>query len=162
MSINILLLLAEANDMADQGGLFDFNATLLLMMLQFLILMFILNNLFYKPVAYILDERADYIRNTLTTASAYLLKADELTQKYEKALAESRKQAQNTIRKSQKEAQDIVSVNIKQAQKDAESLVYEASQQLNIQKEQALKTLEDQVDSLSQQIKSKLLSRQFL
>lgn len=145
-----------------KGGIFDFNATLPLMMLQFLILMSILDYIFYKPVNNILDERADYIRNSLTTASAYLLQANELTQKYDEALAESRKEAQNTIRKSQKEAQDIVAVNIKQAQQEAETLVCEASEQLNVQKEQALKTLEDQVDILSDHIKSKLLSCQFL
>lgn len=157
-----ILSLQEEIDLAEQGGLFDFNATLPLMMLQFLALMFILNLLFYKPVTYILDERADYIRNSLTTASAYLVKANELTEKYEKALAESRKQAQNTIRNSQKEAQDIVASNIKKAQKEAEVLVNAASKQLNIQKEQVLKTLEDQVDILSDKIKEKLLSRQFL
>lgn len=158
----LILSIAEDSQYTGEGGLFDFNATLPLMVVQFLLLMFALNYLFYRPVTNILDERADYIRNSLTTASAYLLKADELTQKYEQALAESRKKAQNTIRKSQKEAQDIVSVNIKQAQQEAEKLVYEASEQLNVQKEQALKTLEDQVDILSNHIKSKLLSRRFL
>lgn len=154
--------LNEQVDFIEQGGLFDFNATLPLMMIQFLVLMLLLNILFYKPVTYILDERADYIRNSLTTASAYLVKANELTEKYEKALTESRKKAQNTIRGSQKEAQDIVAKNIKEAQQEAENLVKAASEQLNIQKEQVLKTLEDQVDTLSDKIKSKLLSRQFL
>nr|AYR05882.1 ATP synthase CFO B' chain subunit II [Lithothamnion sp.] len=162
MMNTLILSIVEENQYNGKGGLFDFNATLPLMVLQFLLLMFALNYLFYRPVTNILDERADYIRNSLTTASAYLLRADELTQKYEQALAESRKKAQNTIRKSQKEAQDIVSVNIKQAQQEAEELVYEASEQLNIQKEQALKTLEDQVDMLSNHIKSKLLSHRFL
>lgn len=161
--IDLLILSVIEDNMASvEGGLFDFNATLPLMVLQFLLLMFMLNYLFYKPVAQILDERADYIRNSLTTASAYLLQADELTQKYEKALAKARKEAQNTIQESQKEAQSIVSVNIKQAQQEAQKLVDEASEQLNIQKEQALKTLEDQVDILSDNIKSKLLIRQFL
>lgn len=158
----LFLSLIEEVESKSRGGLFDFNATLPLMMLQFLFLMFILNNIFYKPVTNILDERADYVRNSLTTASAYLLEADELTQKYEKALTKSRKQAQSTIKDSQKEAQYIVAVNIQKAQKEAEQLVNEASEQLNIQKEQALKTLEDQVDILSDQIKSKLLSQPFL
>jgi len=158
----LLLSLIEELDSVEQGGLFDFNATLPLMMLQFLVLVFLLNNLFYKPITNVLDERADYIRNSLTTASAYLLQANELTEKYEKALSESRKLAQETIKSSQKEAQDIVLVNIKQAQQEAEKLVDEASEQLNIQKEQALKTLENQVDLLSDQIKAKLLSQQFL
>lgn len=158
----LFLSLIEEVESKSRGGLFDFNATLPLMMLQFLFLMFILNNIFYKPVTNILDERADYVRNSLTTASAYLLEADELTQKYERALAKSRKQAQSTIKDSQREAQYIVAVNIQKAQKEAEQLVNEASEQLNIQKEQALKTLEDQVDILSDQIKSKLLSQPFL
>ena len=158
----LLFSLKKAMILSEQGGLFDFNATLPLMMLQFVILMFTLNILFYKKVTYILDERADYIRNSLTTASAYLIKANNLTENYEKALAESRKQAQNTIRNSQKEAQDIVAQNIKRAQQEAESLVNEASEQLNIQKEQVLKTLEKQVETLSNKIKIKLLSNQFL
>lgn len=158
----LLLSLIDEVDSLEQGGLFDFNATLPLMMLQFLVLVFLLNNLFYKPITNILDERADYIRNSLTTASAYLLQANELTEKYEKALSESRKLAQDTIKSSQKEAQDIVLINIKKAQQEAEQLVDEASEQLSIQKEQALKTLENQVDILSDQIKAKLLSQQFL
>lgn len=155
-----LLSLVNTIEAEKQGGLFDFNATLPLMMLQFLILMFLLNYFFYKPVTNILDERSDYIRNSLTTASAYLLRANELTEEYEKALANSRKKAQDTIKSSQKEAQSIVAINIKQAQKEAEKLIDEASEQLNIQKEQALKTLEDQVDLLSDQIKAKLLNQQ--
>jgi len=158
----LLLSLKEAMYLAEEGGLFDFNATLPLMMLQFLVLMFILNILFYKPVTFILDERADYIRNSLTTASAYLVKANELTEKYEKALADSRKEAQDTIRNSQKEAQNIVANNIKEAQHEAEKLVKEASEQLNIQKEQVLKTLEAQVEILSDKIKLKMLNNKVL
>ena len=162
MITSLILSVLEDNITEVEGGLFDFNATLPLMALQFLLLTFMLNYLFYKPVTNILDERADYIRNSLTTASAYLLKADELTQNYEKALAESRKKAQGIIRESQREAQSIVSIKIKQAQHEAQKLVDEASEQLNIQKKQALKTLEKQVDILSNDIKSKLLTHKFL
>jgi len=49
-------------------------------------------------------------------------------------------------------------MEIKQAQKDTESLVNEATQQLNKQKEKALLALEEQVNTLSEQIKNKLLS----
>lgn len=154
-----LLSLSDLNKNSE-GGLFDFNATLPLMALQFLILMIILNLIFYKPITYILDERDEYIRNSLTTASAYLLKADELTCRHEQELAESRKKAQDMIRLSQKEAQEIVSIKIKEAQIEAEKLIEEASEQLKIQKEIAIKTLENQVDALSEQIKAKLLSNQ--
>nr|YP_010952212.1 ATP synthase CF0 beta' subunit [Gloiopeltis furcata]WMP13881.1 ATP synthase CF0 beta' subunit [Gloiopeltis furcata] len=161
--INQLFLLAlQVSNVESKGGLFDFNATLPLMALQFLALTVILNFLFYRPVSNILDERDEYIRNSLTTASTSLLKANELTKRYERELAESRKQAQNIIRDSQQEAQEIVSIQIKEAQQDAEKLVSEASDQLNVQKENALKTLENQVDILSDKIKLKLLGNQSL
>nr|YP_009297745.1 ATP synthase CFO B' chain subunit II [Kumanoa americana]AOM67479.1 ATP synthase CFO B' chain subunit II [Kumanoa americana] len=153
--INLMLFVCAENE----GGLFDFNATLPLMALQFLILMFLLNIIFYKPVTKILDSRDEYIRNSLTTASAALNKADQLVLQYEQGLAEARKEAQELIRQSQREAQQIVLVEVKEAQSIAEKLIHEASQQLMIQKEQAIKTLESQVEILSDQIKSKLLSK---
>lgn len=141
-----------------EGGLFDFDATLPLMTLQFLLLMILLNIFFYKPIAKVLDDRDEYIRNSLTTASAYLVKADELEQTYEQELARSRKEAQEVIRLSQQEAQKIVSTDIKKAQQEAEKLVVDTSIQLNKKKEEVIKTLENQVDVLSEQIKKKLLS----
>lgn len=154
---NVLFLFASDISEETSGGLFDFNATLPLMMLQFVVLTILLNSIFYKPVSNILDERDEYIRNSLTTASASLIKANELTKQYEHELAESRKKAQQIIKKAQQDAQKIVSEKIKEAQQDAEKLIKDAYMQLNIQKEQAVKTLEDQIDILSDQIKFKLL-----
>lgn len=152
-----MLLFSEISETVSKGGLFDFNATLPLMALQFLALTVILNLLYYKPVSNVLEDREEYIRNSLTSASASLVKADELTQTYEFELAESRKSAQKIIKRAQEEAQLIVSEKIKEAQQDAEKLLLDAYKELNVQKEQALKSLEIQVDILSDRIKSKLL-----
>ncbi len=154
----IILLITEVTESNSKGGLFDFNATLPLMALQFIGLTIILNLLYYKPVINVLDDREEYIRNSLTSASASLLQADELTKTYELELAESRKSAQKIIKNAQEEAQVIVSEKIKEAQKNAEKLLVEAYEQLSQQKQQALKSLEVQVDILSDQIQDKLLN----
>ena len=155
---HLLISLALQEPSAEvQGGLFDFNATLPLMALQFLALTIILNLIYYKPLGDVLDERDEYIRNSLTTATNALSKANDLTKKYEQDLAESRKKAQNIIKDAQIDAQNIVSSQIKEAQKDADQLLLNTYNQLNIQKEQALQTLETQVDMLSNQIQIKLL-----
>lgn len=153
----LISLYSQIVESESKGGLFDFNATLPLMALQFIALTIILNFLFYKPVSHILDNREEYIRNSLTSASASLVRADELTKKYEFELAESRKKAQQVIKNAQEEAQAIVSEKIKKAQKETEKLLLDAYSELNTQKEQALKSLEVQVDALSDQIKLKLL-----
>lgn len=154
---NLLILLALEESSAEAGGLFDFNATLPLMALQFLALTIILNLIYYKPVSVILDERDQYIRNSLTAASAALERANELTKKYEYDLAESRKNAQNLIKNAQKDAQEIVSSQIKEAQEEADKLLDNVSIQLNNQKQKALQSLEEQIDILSNQIQIKLL-----
>ena len=151
---NLIFLLAEEQ----QGGLFDFNATLPLMALQILLLMVVLNLVFYTPIAKVLDERDEYIRKNLTEASETLAKAEAITKQYEQDLSQERRESQLIIASAQKEAQEIVAMEIKQAQKDTEALVNEATQQLNTQKEKALLALEEQVNTLSEQIKNKLLS----
>jgi F-type H+-transporting ATPase subunit b len=154
----LLILLALQESPSDQGGLFDFNATLPLMALQFLALTIILNFIYYKPLSRVLDERDEYIRNSLTAASAALDRANELTTKYEYDLAESRKKAQDIIKKAQQEAQAVVAGKIQEAQKETEQLLNNTYNQLNVQKQQALQNLEQQIDLLSNQIQFKLLN----
>jgi len=158
MTNSLFLLALQAASTESKGGLFDFNATLPLTAVTILLLMLVLNAIFYKPIAKVLDERDEYIRNNLTKASEMLSKAEAITKKYEQDLAQERRESQIIITSAQKEAQDIVAMEIKQAQKDTEQLVSEATNQLNSQKTKALKALEEQVTTLSEQIKNKLLS----
>lgn len=162
MTNSLFLLALQAASTESKGGLFDFNATLPLMAIQILLLMVVLNAMFYKPVAKVLDERDEYIRSNLTKASDILSRAETITKKYEQDLAYERRESQSIISSAQKEAQDIVAMEIKQAQKDTEQLVNEATNQLNSQKEKALLALESQVTTLSDQIKTKLLSNQLV
>jgi F-type H+-transporting ATPase subunit b len=155
---NLIFLLAQEAAKEAEGGLFDFNATLPLMALQILLLMVVLNLVFYTPIAKVLDERDEYIRKNLTEASETLAKAEAITKQYEQDLSQERRESQLIIASAQKEAQEIVAMEIKQAQKDTEALVNEATQQLNTQKDKALLALEEQVTNLSEQIKNKLLS----
>jgi F-type H+-transporting ATPase subunit b len=122
--------------------MFDFDATLPMMAVQFLILMFLLNQIFYKPLSKALDERAEYIRKNETEAKEKLNKVEELTKQYELQLAIARKQSQEILA---------------QAQREAQSKREQAAQEIETQKQQALLSLEAQVDSLSDQILAKLL-----
>lgn len=162
MTNSLFTLALQAISTESEGGLFDFNATLPLMAIQILLLMVLLNLIFYKPIGQVLDERDEYIRKQLTQAAELLTRAEEITKQYEIDLAQERREAQSIIASAQKSAQEVVALEIKQAQKDTEQLVTEATNQLNSQKEKALKALEEQVNSLSEQIKNKLVSNQLV
>jgi F-type H+-transporting ATPase subunit b len=162
MTNSLFSLALQSVSTESEGGLFDFNATLPLMAIQILLLMVALNLIFYKPISQVLDERDESIRKQLTEASEMLMKAESITKQYELDLAQERREAQSIIASAQKGAQEIVALEIKQAQKDTEQLVTEATNQLNSQKEKALKALEEQVNTLSEQIKNKLISKQLV
>ena len=142
------------------GGLFDFNATLPLMAIQFILLTVVLTFIFYKPVAKVIDERETYINDNLTTASEKLIKADELYKEYDEQLKTARVNAQAIIAQSEKEAKEAVALEITQSRSDAAKLIEKTNKELEAQKSLALQQLETQVDELSQLIKEKLLGKE--
>jgi len=87
--------------------MFDFDATLPVMALQFILLAVILNAVFYKPLSKVLDERAEYIRQTEGGAKEQLAKTEALVQEYELQLSSARKQSQEIIAQAQAEAQKL-------------------------------------------------------
>ena len=158
---NLLISLAQLLAISEgAGGLFDFNATLPLMVLQFVLLTTILTFVFYKPVAKVLEERETLISGNLATASERLLKADTLYEQYDEQLKEARKNAQVIILASEKEAKEIVALEIEQARKDAANLIQKTTKELEAQKAIALEKLETQVEEFSQLIKEKLLGKE--
>jgi F-type H+-transporting ATPase subunit b len=142
------------------GGLFDFNATLPFMALQFVLLTIVLTFVFYKPISNVLEERETLINTNLSTASEKLLKADELCKQYEEQLKDAKASAQTVIGTAESEAKEIVAQEIAQARKDAASLIDQTNIELEAQKKLALEQLETQIDELSQLIKEKLVGKQ--
>lgn len=137
--------------------MFDFDATLPLMAVQFLLLAALLNVIFYKPLTKALDERDSYIRTNKVDARERLAKAERLAKEYEQQLAEARRQSQAIVAAAETEAQKIAAEKIAEAQKEAQGQREQAAQEIEQQKQEALRSLEQQVDALSRQILEKLL-----
>ncbi|KAF3883927.1 MULTISPECIES: F0F1 ATP synthase subunit B' [Nostocales] len=137
--------------------MFDFDATLPVMALQFLLLAALLNVIFYKPLTKALDDRENYIRTNNLEAKERLAKAERLTKDYEQQLADARRQAQAVVAQAQAEAQKITAEKVAEAQKEAQAQREKAAQEIDQQKQEAFRSLEQQVDALSRQILDKLL-----
>lgn len=145
-----------------QGGLFDLDATLPLMAIQFLILVLILNAVFYKPLGKAIDGRNDYVRKNQLDAQERLSKAEQLAKQYEQELAAARKRSQTVVADAQAEAQKIAASKIAEAQKEAQAQREQAAQEIEQQKQAAMASLEQQVDALSRQILEKLLGSELV
>lgn len=151
----IILLAVETA--GKEGGLFDFDATLPLMAIQFLTLALVLNAILYKPLTKAIDDRDDYIRTNQLDARERLSKAEQLSKQYEQDLGAARRKSQTIIADAQAEAQKIANQKIAEAQKEAQAQREQAAQEIEQQKQQAMESLEQQVDALSRQILEKLL-----
>lgn len=152
-----ITLLAVETAAKEGGGLFDIDATLPLMALQFLFLALVLNATFYKPLSKAIDGRDDYIRTNQLQAQERLSKTEQLAKQYEQELATARRQSQTIIADAQAEAQKIAAEKIAAAQKEAQAQREQAVQEIEQQKQEAMASLEQQVDALSRQILEKLL-----
>lgn len=143
--------------LATEGGLFDFDGTLLLMAVQFIILMLILDKLLYKPLGKAIDERSDYVRSQYSQAKEQKEKSLNLAQQYEEELRQVRRESQEIVADAQAEAKKIVSDKVQAAQQEVITQRQQASEEIAKEKAEALSSLEQQVDALSSQIVEKII-----
>lgn len=137
--------------------MFDFDATLPLMAVQFLVLVVLLNAVFYKPLGKSIDDREQYIRGNLSQAKEKKAKAESLAQQYEQELRDVRRQSQEVIAQAQAEAHKTVAAQVQAAQQEVLAERQKAADEIESQKVAAFNTLEQQVDGLSRQLLEKLL-----
>ena len=138
------------------GGLFDINATLPIIAIQFLLLVVILNIILYSPLLKIIEERKEYILTNLGKASEVLAEANKLTTQYEQELNNVRKEAQLEITNSQKIHKEILELELKISQNYVDNLLDTIQKDLLEKKNIALNSLEDIVKSLCADIETRL------
>jgi F-type H+-transporting ATPase subunit b len=151
-----LSILISSSEVSGPGGLFDINATLPLVAIQFILLMIILNVLLYNPLLIVIEERKEYILNNLAKASKILSEANELTAQYEQELNSVRKEAQLEITNSQKIHKEILEIELNISQKYIDNLLDNITKDLLDKKNTALNSLDAIVQSLCIEIETRL------
>ena len=149
-------ILISSSEVSGPGGLFDINATLPLVAIQFVLLMLILNTIFYSPLLTVIEERKEYILGNLAKASEILAQANELTTKYEQELNNVRKEAQLEITNSQKIHKEILEIELNISQKYIDNLLDTITKDLLDKKNTALNSLDRIVQSLCTEIETRL------
>jgi F-type H+-transporting ATPase subunit b len=151
-----LSILISSSEVSGPGGLFDIDATLPLVAIQFLLLMVVLNVILYSPLLTIIEERKEYILTNLSKASEILAEANKLTTEYEQELDSVRKEAQLEITNSQKIHKEILEVELNISQKYIDNLLDTITKDLLAKKDIALNSLDEIVQSLCVNIENRL------
>ena len=142
---------------ATEGGLFDFDATLPLMAAQVVLLTFILNALFFKPVGRVVEEREGYITTSRAEAKKKLAEVQRLENDLKDQLKDARQAAQKVISDAEQDSDKLYREALALATAEANASREEARRQIDSQRQSALDQLKNDADQLGDLIVERLL-----
>ena len=141
-----------------EGGLFDFDATLPLMAVQVVILTFILNALFFKPVGRVVEEREGYVTTSRAEAKEKLAEVERLEADLKNQLKEARQDAQQVINDAEEDSDNLYREALSLATAEANASREEARREIDSQRESALQQLQTDAEKLGDLIVERLLA----
>ncbi|MBM5799238.1 MAG: F0F1 ATP synthase subunit B' [Cyanobacteria bacterium K_DeepCast_35m_m2_023] len=152
------LLLAASG--APEGGLFDLDATLPLMAVQVVLLTFILNALFFRPVGRVVEDREGYITTSRADAKQKLAQVQRLEADLAEQLKTARQESQKLIVEAEQEVDKLYREALALAQAEANATREQSRREIEKQREQALAALSSESDRLGELIVNRLLPAQ--
>lgn len=141
----------------EKAALFDFDLTLPIQAVQFLLLMVALDKLYYSPLGKFMDDRDAAIREKLGSVKDTSAEVKQLEQQGVAVMRAARAEISAALSKMKKETQAEVEVKLAEGRKKVEAELQEALNKLEQQKEETMKALDSQIANLSDQIVKKVL-----
>tara|TARA_B100000029_G_C17484689_1_gene926775 strand:+ start:97 stop:558 length:462 start_codon:yes stop_codon:yes gene_type:complete len=143
---------------ASEGGLFDFDATLPLMAVQVVLLTFILNALFFKPVGRVVEEREGYITTSRAEAKQKLVEVQRLEDELKEQLKEARQAAQKVINEAEQDSDKLYREALALATSEVNASREKARLEIDSQRDSALAQLKAEADAMGNLIVDRLLA----
>ena len=142
---------------ATEGGLFDINATLPLMAIQVVILTYLLNSLFFKPVGKVVEKREEYVRANIAEAKQKLSEVEKLEADLQNQLLKARSEAIKIVNEAEKDSDKLYQEAIELANSEANASKENARLEIENQTSSAREQLSKQADVLSELIVNRLI-----
>ena len=137
----------------------EINATIIAQILNFLILVVILRAVAYKPVARLLQQRSDKIRNDLEQADADKKAAEQTLTQYKAQLADAQKKAQAIVEKANATARQEHDAAVAETRKEIERMKLSAQAEIENERNRAFEDMKSQIVTLSLAAASKVVSK---
>jgi F-type H+-transporting ATPase subunit b len=116
---------------------------------NFLLLLFLLSKILYKPVVKILDERAERVRESMERAEQIRIQSEQDERERLAQMDDARRQVQAMLTQAITMAEQVKSEARQAAQEEARRIVERAQAEAAAEREQAMTELRQQVADLS-------------
>ncbi len=132
---------------------------LLAQLVNFLILLFILNRFLFPRVTQMLDARAARVRESMERAEQIQRDAERMEQQFQERLADARREGQQIVANATQIAQRIQAEAQEKASREAESFLTRAREQIQRETDMARQQLRQEVVSLATLAASRVVER---
>ncbi len=127
--------------------------------ITFLLLLMVLKKVAWGPIISALESREEEIKNALSAAEKAKEEAEKVSSDYEQSMKDAQVKAQKIISDSKAAAEKVKLDIEKAAEAKAESMLVNAKEHINAEKENAIKDIRDIAIDLSIDIASKVIEK---
>lgn len=135
----------------------ELNKWFFVQLINFLLLIVLLNRLLFRPILRLFKERQDKVKNALDSAKAMDKEKEEQLNKINTELQEARNQAKIISENLKKEGVNVQKELMNTAQKDAAEMNSKALGRLNTEVKKTKDALRKEVENISKEIVEKLV-----
>lgn len=136
------------------------NATVILTILNFILLVAVLSLILWKPMLKYLDERAKTIEDSLIIAEANKQRTEEIQIEHDKILQEARLKAAEIVDKAMSSASSESRAHIAEAKEQAHNVIESAKKEINMEAERIKQELRKDIASMTIDLAGKVLDRE--
>jgi len=135
----------------------EFNNWFFVLIVQFFVLMFILNAILFKPMMNLFRQREQMIKGALEEAQIMNEKKEQAIEQMNADLANAKAQAKQIINSLREEALAYQREVISSAEKEAVQMIEKARAEIKAETERVRAMLRQEVERLSDEIVNKLI-----
>ena len=137
----------------------DINATSVAIVLNFIILMYVLNYFLYGPTKKILSDRRKYINDTISEADVKTKAGEAFLEESRASIAKGNAEAREIIEKAEAAAARMREEQVSRTAKDIEELKKRADAEIGQFKAEAKKQMVEETAKLSVMIAEKIIRK---
>ena len=137
----------------------ELNITFFIQLVNFLIVLFVLNLILYRPIRGIIKKRAEIMAARLDEIERFTAQASDRMTAYEQELDNARQQAQDLRMQMKEEGYAEEKKLVEAASTEAGSILKAAREKIASEKKSAIAALKAQVEKFAQMAAEKILGQ---
>lgn len=156
LALSKLYILAFSG--GSQGGLLDVNPGLIIWtIITFACLLFVLTKLAWKPMLKSLQDRENFIKDSLEKAEEAQIEAERLLEENKGNLAKAEEEAQKVIAQGREYADKLKTQILDESKAEAKKIVNDATAEIERKNLEAFSKLKDEIAEIAVQSAEKII-----